>query len=84
MFPWESSESGAEETPVWAMSGPMEHHISGCVALAMWSYYQATQDIDWLSSEGFQVIWSVAEFFASRVEVDEKGLYHINNVVAAD
>ncbi|MDQ6610105.1 MAG: glycoside hydrolase family 65 protein, partial [Bacteroidota bacterium] len=28
MFPWESAESGVEETPVWALSGPFEHHIT--------------------------------------------------------
>ena len=66
------------------MSGPLEHHISGCVALAAWNYYQVTQDKEWLREKGFQVIWSVAEFFASRVEADTQGNYHIKNVVAAD
>ena len=33
MFPWESAETGVEETPVWALSGPFEHHITACVAL---------------------------------------------------
>src|SRR5678815_3122976 len=28
MFPWESAETGVEETPVWALSGPFEHHIT--------------------------------------------------------
>ncbi len=28
MFPWESADSGVEETPVWALSGPFEHHIT--------------------------------------------------------
>ena len=34
MFPWESAESGVEETPVWAPSGPFEHHITARVAIA--------------------------------------------------
>jgi trehalose/maltose hydrolase-like predicted phosphorylase len=29
MYPWESAETGVEETPVWALSGPFEHHITG-------------------------------------------------------
>ncbi|MBS1563875.1 MAG: glycoside hydrolase family 65 protein, partial [Bacteroidetes bacterium] len=33
MFPWESAASGVEETPVWALSGPFEHHITACVGL---------------------------------------------------
>ncbi len=28
MFPWESADTGVEETPVWALSGPFEHHIT--------------------------------------------------------
>src|SRR6478735_7737742 len=36
MFPWESAETGVEETPVWALSGPFEHHITACVSIAAW------------------------------------------------
>ncbi|MEL6989024.1 MAG: glycoside hydrolase family 65 protein, partial [Bacteroidota bacterium] len=28
MFPWESAGTGVEETPVWALSGPFEQHIT--------------------------------------------------------
>ncbi|MEY4029321.1 MAG: hypothetical protein RJA90_506 [Bacteroidota bacterium] len=38
MFPWESAGTGVEETPVWALSGPFEHHITGCVGFAAWNY----------------------------------------------
>ena len=44
MYPWESAASGVEETPVWALSGPFEHHITACVGLAAWNYYCVTQD----------------------------------------
>jgi trehalose/maltose hydrolase-like predicted phosphorylase len=44
MFPWESAETGVEETPVWALSGPFEHHITACVGIAAWNYYCVTQD----------------------------------------
>jgi hypothetical protein len=43
MFPWESAETGVEETPVWALSGPFEHHITACVGIAAWNYYCVTQ-----------------------------------------
>ncbi len=39
MFPWESAGTGVEETPVWALSGPFEHHITACVGIAAWNYY---------------------------------------------
>ncbi len=84
MYPWESAESGVEETPVWALSGPFEHHITACVGLAAWNYYCVTQDKDWLREKGWPIISATAEFWASRVERDGPGHYNINNVVAAD
>ena len=51
MFPWESAASGVEETPVWALSGPFEHHITACVGIAAWNYYCVTQDKDWLKEK---------------------------------
>jgi len=84
MYPWESTDSGFEETPVWALSGTFEHHISGCVALAAWNYYRVTQDCNWLKNKGFPILESTADFWLSRVEADQDGTCHIRNVVAAD
>jgi trehalose/maltose hydrolase-like predicted phosphorylase len=84
MFPWESADSGVEETPVWALSGPFEHHITACVALAAWEYYCVTQDKDWLREKGWPILSASADFWASRVERNGAGHYDIKNVVAAD
>lgn len=84
MFPWESADDGSEDTPVWAITGPFEHHISGCIAWAAWKYFQVTQDREWLSARGYPILREVAEFWVSRVEPDQSGRYHINNVVAAN
>lgn len=84
MFPWESADSGFEETPVWALAGTFEHHITGCVALAAWNYYRATQDKDWLKQKGYPILKATAEFWLSRAEKGNDGAYHIRNVVAAD
>lgn len=84
MFPWESAETGVEETPVWALSGPFEHHITGCVAIAAWNYYCVTQDKNWLREKGWPILSATADFWASRVERNGPGRYDINNVVAAD
>lgn len=43
-----------------------------------------TKDLEWLKEKGRPIIEGVAEFWESRVEKDENGTYHINNVVAAD
>ena len=84
MFPWESAEKGVEETPVWALSGPFEHHITADVALAAWNYYSVTQDKNWLREKGWPILQATAEFWASRVERNGPGAYDIKNVVAAD
>lgn len=84
MFPWESAATGVEETPVWALSGPFEHHITGCVAIAAWNYYCVTQDTAWLRDRGWPILQATADFWASRVERNGPGHYDIKNVVAAD
>jgi trehalose/maltose hydrolase-like predicted phosphorylase len=84
MFPWESAASGVEETPVWALSGPFEHHITACVGIAAWNYYCVTQDKEWLKEKGWPVLKETADFWASRVERNGPGKYDIKNVVAAD
>src|ERR1051326_4081731 len=84
MFPWESAETGVEETPVWALSGPFEHHITACVSIAAWNYYCVTQDKNWLRERGWPILSATADFWASRVEKNGPGKYDIKNVVAAD
>jgi trehalose/maltose hydrolase-like predicted phosphorylase len=84
MFPWESAGTGVEETPVWALSGPFEHHITACVGFAAWNYYCVTQDKEWLKNTGWTLLKETADFWASRVERKGPGRFEINNVVAAD
>ena len=84
MFPWESSADGAEDTPVWALTGPFQHHISADIAWACWQYYLVTKDETWLRQRGYPIIEAVADFFASRVERNGPGRYDINNVIGAN
>ena len=84
MYPWESAETGVEETPVWALSGPFEHHITACVGIAAWNYYCVTQDKNWLREKGYPILSATADFWSSRVERNGAGKYDIKNVVAAD
>jgi trehalose/maltose hydrolase-like predicted phosphorylase len=84
MFPWESSDTGLEETPVGSLSGPFEHHITACVGLAAWNYYCVTQDKQWLLEKGWPILSATADFWASRVKRNGPGQYDIKNVIAAD
>lgn len=84
MFPWESDDEGQEATPVWALTGPFQHHITADVGFAFWKYYAVTKDKEWLRTRGYPLLKEVADFWASRVEKGADGKYHIINVVCAD
>lgn len=84
MYPWESSDDGSEDTPVWALTGPFQHHISGDVGWAFWKYYQVTRDKEWLRTRGYPVLKEVADFWTSRVERNGPGQYDIKNVIGAN
>jgi len=84
MFPWESSAEGTEDTPVWALTGPFQQHITGCVGWAFWKYYQVTKDKQWLKDRGYPMLKEVADFWASRVERKGPGKFEINNVIGAN
>ena len=84
MFPWESDSDGQEATPVWALTGPMEHHVTADVGIAAWNYYLVTKDMHWLRDEGWELLKGIAEFWVSRAERNDDGSYSINGVVGAD
>ncbi|MEO6039958.1 MAG: glycoside hydrolase family 65 protein, partial [Saprospiraceae bacterium] len=84
MYPWESTTTGQEETPVWALTGPFQHHISGDIAWAAWQYYSVTKDKVWLRDRGWPMLKEIADFWASRVERNGAGQYDIINVIGAN
>lgn len=84
MFPWESAEDGSEDTPVWALTGPFQQHITATVGWAFWKYFEVTKDLEWLRSRGYPVLKEVATFWSSRVERAHEGRYEINNVIGAN
>lgn len=84
MYPWESDAFGEEATPVWAITGPMEHHVTADIAIAAWNYYCVTRDINWLRETGWELLKGIAEFWTSRVRDNGDGTYSIAGVVGAD
>jgi trehalose/maltose hydrolase-like predicted phosphorylase len=84
MFPWESDDAGQEATPVWALTGPFQHHITADIGWAFWKYYEVTKDKEWLRTRGYPMLKEVADFWVSRAEKGTDGKYHIINVVCAD
>ncbi|MCM3289503.1 glycoside hydrolase family 65 protein [Paenibacillus sp. MER 180] len=98
MYPWEQAwPSDGEVTPVWGdvdvvtglqtkiWSGFIEQHITSDITYAVWHYYQATGDQDFMDRFGYEMIFDTAVFWASRLEWDDnKGRYHINEVIGPD
>ncbi|HYW34733.1 MAG TPA: hypothetical protein VE868_04930 [Balneolaceae bacterium] len=84
MFPWESDGTGQEATPVWALTGPFEQHITADIAIACWNYFRVTHDMKWLKNKGYPILKAAANFWVSRATQGKNGQFHIDNVVAAD
>lgn len=84
MFPWESDDYGEESTPTFALTGPLEHHVTADISIACWNYYCLTRDEQWLRTKAFPLMKEVADFWVSRVERNDDGSYSIRNVVGAD
>lgn len=84
MYPWESTDTGNENTQINSMYGAFEHHITGDVAIAAWQYYCVTQDLDWLHQKGYPMLKAIADYWVSRSEQNEQGEYEIRNVIGAD
>lgn len=84
MFPWESDDFGEEATPIFAITGQFEHHISADIAIACWNYYCVSHDKKWLTEKGWPLIREVAEFWASRVRKNTDGSFSIPGVIGAD
>ncbi|NJM06375.1 glycoside hydrolase family 65 protein [Candidatus Gracilibacteria bacterium] len=91
MFPWEGDDLGVETTPEWAPCGRYEQHVTACVALAAWQWYQATNDTTWLRERGWPLLRECAAFWTSRVtpaadvgNADPALSYHILDVQPPD
>ncbi|MBE8970850.1 beta-phosphoglucomutase [Nostocales cyanobacterium LEGE 12452] len=97
MFAWESADTGDEVTPRWAIGSDFygedvriwcrdrEIHINADIPYAVWNYWQATGDDDWMQKCGAEIILDAAIFWGSRVEFNpERERYEIRGVIGAD
>lgn len=97
MFAWESAGTGDEVTPRWALPNDpygediriwcrdREIHISSDIVYAVWYYWLATCDDEWLRDKGAEIILETAVFWMTRVEWDNiEERYEIRNVIGAD
>lgn len=75
--------AGGELVRIWC--GDIELHINADVAYAVWHYWQATDDNDWMRSRGAEIILDTAVFWGSRVEWNgDRRCYEIRDVIGPD
>lgn len=84
MFPWESDDLGEEATPTFALTGPLEHHITADVARGAWLTFCSTADTAWLRNEAYPLLRDCADYWVSRASRNADGTYNIKGVVGAD
>ena len=75
MYPWQSGSDGKEETQVVhlnPLSGRWEpdlshnqRHVNAAIFYNIWSYYEATEDLDFLREYGAEMMLEIARFWAS-------------------
>lgn len=98
MYPWEAAwiEDG-EVTPDWlgidlvtgemlpCNTGRLELHVTADVAYAVQEYFQATNDIEFMRSCGYEILIDTAKFWADRLEWNaENKRYELNHVIGPD
>lgn len=95
LYPWESAETGFEETPHWSVdldgtkvpvfSGKYEIHINLAIFYGIYNYYQATGDVDFMLEKGLPMMILMSRFWRSRVVYHRKNAaYSINHVMGPD
>jgi trehalose/maltose hydrolase-like predicted phosphorylase len=94
LFAWESADTGEDCTPpempgpdgtmIPVFTGAQEVHIAADIAWAMWEYWCATGDEDFLLEMGAEIILETATFWASRARKGSDGRFHIDKVVGPD
>lgn len=94
LYAWESADTGEETTPdhivgddgepVAVLCGIQEQHISADIAHAVWHYWNATHDHDFLRGPGAEILMETARFWASRAVPEADGRRHIRGVIGPD
>ncbi len=95
MYPWQSGSDGREESQrihLNPLSGrwipdnsDLQRHVNIAVAYNVWSYYQVTGDVDFVSLYGAEMLIEIARFWASIAEYNPSiDKYEIGGVMGPD
>lgn len=63
----------------------IEQHITSDIIFALWQYYAATDDQDFMDRYGYEMTIETARFWNSRLEwIEENNRYEIRDVIGPD
>lgn len=93
-YAWESTATGDDVTPrmirlkssgkeIPIFTGTQQVHVTAGVAHAIWRYWEATRDREFMRDAGVEILAETARFWASRCTLDA-GLFHIRKVIGPD
>ncbi|WP_227837033.1 discoidin domain-containing protein [Nocardia aurantia] len=86
-YPWTSAATGDLWTDCHSWSPPhclTQVHLQGDIALAVWQYYLATGDMEYLRRRAWPILSNIAEFWSARVTPGPDGGYSIRGVAGPD
>jgi trehalose/maltose hydrolase-like predicted phosphorylase len=95
MFPWQSGSEGTEETQrvhLNPLSGRWEpdlsrnqRHVNAAIFYNIWTYFLATNDLEFLDRYGAEMMLEIARFWASIAHFNpERERYEIHGVMGPD
>lgn len=95
MYPWQSGSNGREESQVlhlnpisgrWVEDAThKQRHVNAAIVYNIWQFYEATNDLEFLSYFGTEMCLEIAKFWVSIAEYSTtKERYEIKNVVGPD
>lgn len=82
-YPWQSGLTGEEQCSLWEYADN-EIHITADVAFGVMHYYYATNDTNFMTDYGLEILLETARFWIDRCDTDENGVSHLINVMGPD
>jgi len=95
MYPWQSGSNGREESQKihlnprsgrWIPDNShLQRHVNVAIAYNIWQYYQVTNDLEFLTFFGAEMLLEIARFLADLTTYNQKeARYEIHNVMGPD
>lgn len=82
-YPWESSITGEEQCPLWQYADN-EIHVTADIVYALWHYYMATNDDEFMRSYGIDILVETSRYWIDRVDKNKEGYYELLGVMGPD